>query len=402
MEDFGPPLPGDDPDPWVGTNPLLSSALLIAVTVCAMLFLFQLLPQGERELFWTVESTEAEQRRIRSLILPYTALEWPKQASSTPSKTGRGAQLVKRVGEAAGLVSSTQQGGWIFKPELAGTDCTPLLVFVNRGSGGRQGAASLLQLRRLLSPHQVVDMDQGNAEEVLQSFGTVGRFRVLACGGDGTVGWVLSLLDAAGLEYTPPLAILPLGTGNDLARALGWGGRHTGREWVSVLEEVERAQVALLDRWQVSIEHARSPRQLGLSASVANLHRARAQPPNRAPRHLIMQNYLGIGVDAKVALAWHQRRQRQPQRYRSRWRNKLRYARDGVHQVSPPPSAPPHPPPPLLHRHRAAAGAEEGRIHHLHPRHPAPPPPPPPPPPTPPTPPTPSTPTSSTTSSTRC
>ena len=36
---------------------------------------------------------------------------------------------------------------------------------------------------------------------------------------------------------------------------------------------------------------------------------------------------------SQVALAWHQRRQRQPQRYRSRWRNKLRYARDGVQQM---------------------------------------------------------------------
>ena len=234
MDGFVEYEPAGD-DAWMGSYPLLYSALLIASSVGAMLLLLILWPQGERELLWTVETTESEQRRIHGLILPHAALEWPKAASPAPR---RSAQLVKRVGEAAGLVSTTQQGGWVFRPELAGSDCTPLLVFVNRGSGGRQGAATLLHLRRLLSPYQVVDMDQGNAEEVLQSFGTAGRFRVLACGGDGTVGWVLSLLDAAGLEYAPPLAILPLGTGNDLARALGWGGKHPARDWVNVLEEV--------------------------------------------------------------------------------------------------------------------------------------------------------------------
>ena len=83
--------------------------------------------------------------------------------------------------------------------------------------------------------------------------------RMIVCGGDGSIGWVLSVMDIMKipigkhrfivfrlqilgnnmfcgysnntfpfhniLERRPAIGIIPLGTGNDLSRVLKWGGK---------------------------------------------------------------------------------------------------------------------------------------------------------------------------------
>ena len=48
---------------------------------------------------------------------------------------------------------------------------------------------------------------------------------VIVCGGDGTVMWVVTEMVKYDIKIlSVPLAIIPLGTGNDFSRELGWGG----------------------------------------------------------------------------------------------------------------------------------------------------------------------------------
>ncbi|XP_077914218.1 diacylglycerol kinase zeta isoform X1 [Halichoerus grypus] len=191
----------------------------------------------------------------------------------------------------------------------------PLLVFVNPKSGGNQGAKIIQSFLWYLNPRQVFDLSQGGPKEALEMYRKVHNLRILACGGDGTVGWILSTLDQLRLKPPPPVAILPLGTGNDLARTLNWGGGYTDEPVSKILSHVEEGNVVQLDRWDLRAEPNpdAGPEERDEGAT------------DRLPLD-VFNNYFSLGFDAHVTLEFHESREANPEKFNSRFRNKMFYA----------------------------------------------------------------------------
>ncbi|XP_029470936.1 diacylglycerol kinase delta isoform X2 [Rhinatrema bivittatum] len=145
--------------------------------------------------------------------------------------------------------------------------CTsPLLVFVNSKSGDNQGVKFLRRFKQLLNPAQVFDLMNGGPHLGLRLFQKFDTFRILVCGGDGSVGWVLSEIDSLSLHKQCQLGVLPLGTGNDLARVLGWGSAcDDDTQLPQILEKLERASTKMLDRWSIMVYETKLPRQASSS-----------------------------------------------------------------------------------------------------------------------------------------
>lgn len=173
---------------------------------------------------------------------------------------------------------------------------------VNPRSGGGQGAALAAALRRCCGEKSVFILGDLPLRQV------VARHQALtsawiACGGDGTVS---ALAEAVRLEgISQPIGVIPLGTGNDLARSLGWAASAWNDSTLpGLVERLRSASVRPLDCWQV-----RGP-QLNQTCL----------------------NYCSVGGDAAVALQFHHVRQRHPQVLRGALINKGMYALLGAQQ----------------------------------------------------------------------
>jgi hypothetical protein len=262
-------------------------------------------------------------------------------------------------------------------PGVPNAGSKPVLVFVNPRSGGNQGAKMMQKFNWLLNPRQVFDLIQSNGPRAaLELYRDVPNLRILTIGGDGTASWILSHLDDVGMSNRIPVAVLPLGTGNDLARALGWGGGYADEPIAKILSQVRESEIVQLDRWNLHVERNQeatpsSPNEFSSTSSGANIEFSSSPSISSSPSYYgaanttatstisileqttmncdnnnannapldetgsdrlpmdVINNYFSFGVDAHIALEFHTAREAHPERFNSRLRNKMFYGQAG-------------------------------------------------------------------------
>ena len=124
---------------------------------------------------------------------------------------------------------------WVSSEEA---DVPDVLVVLNRAAGTADDEsveAALTELRRGADVRVAATADRSELAQVVRERGDS---RLVIVGGDGSVHAAVGALDSvAGLDPGEPVGIIPLGTGNDLARTLGLP-----------LDPVEAAAVVLTGR----------------------------------------------------------------------------------------------------------------------------------------------------------
>ncbi|CAH1101865.1 unnamed protein product, partial [Psylliodes chrysocephalus] len=234
------------------------------------------------------------------------------------------------------------------EPSMIPQGVQPLLVFVNVKSGGCQGLELISSFRKLLNPYQVFDLDNGGPLPGLYVFRNIQNYKILVCGGDGTIGWVLQCLDNVGQDSqcsSPACAIVPLGTGNDLARVLRWGPGYTGGEDpLNLLRDVIDAEEIRLDRWTVvfhpedkpddsSVKQVNSTASLSSDVTALWHHFVASSTSEDNSQIFVMNNYFGIGIDADLCLDFHNAREENPGKFISRLHNKSVYVKMGLRKM---------------------------------------------------------------------
>lgn len=198
----------------------------------------------------------------------------------------------------------------------------PLIVIANIKSGSSEANEVATMFRRILNPIQIVSLSSQGPAKALEIVKLCPvNCRVLVCGGDGSVAWVLNTIHEMKLDNKASVAICPIGTGNDLSRVMGWGAEINDSDLQSadkLIDKIRRAEEIQLDRWLMEVKFDNR------SLITRRLHH---------DKKMFMYNYFSVGVDALVTLNFHKARESALYLVKSKIVNKFMYFIYGTQQV---------------------------------------------------------------------
>ncbi|WZZ83017.1 hypothetical protein YC2023_103589 [Brassica napus] len=231
---------------------------------------------------------------------------------------------------------------------------SPVLVFINSKSGGQLGGELLLTYRSLLNDNQVFDLGVETPDKVLRRIylnlerlkdddlacHIRDKLKIIVAGGDGTAGWLLGVVCDLKLSHPPPIATVPLGTGNNLPFAFGWGKKNPGTDRASVelfLDKVLKAKEMKIDKMKAPKEGPCDPlAPLELPHSLHAFHRVSPTDElNREGCHTFrggFWNYFSLGMDAQISYAFHSERKLHPEKFKNQLVNQSTYVKLGCTQ----------------------------------------------------------------------
>lgn len=120
------------------------------------------------------------------------------------------------------------------------------------------------------------------------------------------------------IQPHPSVAILPLGTGNDLSRVLGWGSEPPSTlDPLNILRNIQNANSIKMDCFNMTIKQ----------------HKRLSLPKKSYSTKYQIYNYFSIGVDALVTYNFHKTRESPFYLRSSRLFNKMLYFGYGTQQI---------------------------------------------------------------------
>ncbi|XP_047944634.1 diacylglycerol kinase 1-like [Salvia hispanica] len=231
----------------------------------------------------------------------------------------------------------------------------PVLVFINSKSGGQLGGELIVTYRSILNKEQVIDLGEEAPDRVIRkvfinlerlkkqgdenAFWIEDKLRLIVAGGDGTAGWILGVVSDLKLSHPPPIATMPLGTGNNLPFAFGWGKKNPGTDRGSVLsfmDKVRGADEMKMDSWHImmrmkAIQGCAPVAPPELPQSLHSFHPVSSTDDLNVEGYDTYRggfwNYFSMGMDAQVSYAFHNERKRNPEKFKNQLVNQSTYAK---------------------------------------------------------------------------